>query len=89
MTEIDTETEAGQPNEVWKVAKVVGTEEEAVLVAGFLHANGFAAQIESLHASEFPATVGELGEIRIEVREDQLAEAQRLLAAQETETETA
>lgn len=84
-TTSDPETEAVQPDSVWSVAKVVPTEEEAALVAGFLQANGISAQVESLFASEFPTTVGELGEVRIAVPEDQLGEAQRLLAAQEAE----
>jgi hypothetical protein len=67
----------------WAAAKVVGTEEEAALVAGFLNSNGIEAQVESLHASEFPTDFGALGEVHVMVPADRLAEAQQLLAQSE------
>ena len=69
----------------WQAAKIVGTEEEASLVVGFLNSNGIEAQVESLHASEFPTDFGHLGEVHVMVPAEQLAEAQQLLAQSETD----
>jgi hypothetical protein len=66
--------------------KIVGTEEEAAVVAGFLQANGIEAGVESLHASEFPADGGPLSEVRIQVPTEQAADALRLLADTEAAT---
>jgi hypothetical protein len=69
----------------WETAKIVGTDEEAALVAGFLNSNGIEAEVESLHASEFPTDFGHLGEVHVKVPAASLAEAQQLLAQSETE----
>jgi hypothetical protein len=69
----------------WQAARIVGTEEEASLVVGFLNSNGIEAQVESLHASEFPTDFGRLGEVHVMVPAEQLAEAQRLLAQSDTD----
>jgi hypothetical protein len=69
-----------------QTVKIVNSEEEAALVVGFLRANGFDAGVESLHASEFPAEVGQLSEVRIEVPAEQAADALRLLADSEAAT---
>jgi Putative prokaryotic signal transducing protein len=71
----------------WETAKIVGTEEEAALVAGFLNNNGIEAQVESLHASEFPTDFGHLGEVHVMVHTEQLAEAQQLLAESDAAAE--
>jgi hypothetical protein len=68
----------------WRSARVVGTEEEAALAAGFLDSNGIPAQVQSLHASEFPTDFGHLGEVHIMVPADRLAEAQGLLEQADT-----
>jgi DNA-binding transcriptional regulator WhiA len=73
----------------WETAKIVGTDEEAALVAGFLNSNGIEAEVESLHASEFPTDFGRLGEVRVKVRAASLAEAQQLLEQSETEAAAA
>ncbi|HET7511006.1 MAG TPA: hypothetical protein VFJ65_12250 [Solirubrobacterales bacterium] len=74
---------ADTEGEAWEVAKTVGTDEEAALAAGFLNSNGIPAQVESLHASEFPTDFGHLGEVHIMVPADRLQEAQLLLAQSE------
>jgi hypothetical protein len=81
------EDAADAPDEVseWQVAKMVGTEEEGALVAGFLNNNGIEAQVESLHASEFPTDFGALGDVHVMVPAGQLAEAQQLLAQSDTD----
>lgn len=61
------------------VVKIVGTEEEAAVVVGFLRENGIEAAEESLHSSELQVDVGELSEIRIRVPAAQAAEAAALL----------
>lgn len=71
----------------WEPAKNVGTEEEAVLVAGFLNSYGIPAQVESLHASEFPADFGHLGEVHVMVPAERLDEARQLLAQNDAEAE--
>jgi hypothetical protein len=67
----------------FQTVKIVNSEEEAAVVVGFLQANGIDAGVESLHASEFPAEVGQLSEVRIEVPAEQAADALRLLADSE------
>jgi hypothetical protein len=71
-------------NQNLQTVKVVGTVEEATVVVGFLQSNGFDAGVESLHSSEFPADVGQLSEVRIEVPAEQAADALRLLADSES-----
>jgi len=75
-----TTDEAPDATADWQTVEVVGTEEEAALVAGFLNNNGIEAQVESLFSSEFPTDFGALGEVHVMVRAGQLAEAQQLLA---------
>ncbi|HYU35143.1 MAG TPA: hypothetical protein VEW48_23565 [Thermoanaerobaculia bacterium] len=71
-------------DQILQTVKIVTNEEEAAVVVGFLQANGFDAGAESLHASEFPADLGQLSEIRIEVPSEQAADALRLLADSES-----
>ena len=65
----------------WEIAEVVESNEEAVLVAGFLESNGIPAQVESLHVEELPVNLGALGEVRVRVPAGRLEEARALLAA--------
>jgi hypothetical protein len=86
MNDETTETAAEETDaEAWKAAKIVGTEEEATLAVGFLNNNGVEAQVESLHASEFPTDFGLLGEVHVMVPPERLAEAQQLLEQVEAE----
>lgn len=87
-TESAAEETATEDAEAWQAARIVGTEEEAAMAVGFLNNNGIEAQVESLHASEFPTDFGHLGEVHVMVPPDQLAEAQRLLAQIDAETAT-
>src|SRR5215210_6252789 len=57
-----------------EIVKIVGTEEEATIVVGFLQSSGIEAQVESLHASEFPTDLGDLAQVRIRVPAGQAAE---------------
>jgi hypothetical protein len=69
--------------EDWIIVKVVGSEEEASVVLGFLESCGIDAEIESLYSSEFPAEVGDLSEVRIRVPADRAGEATALLNERE------
>ena len=69
--------------EDWDVIKIVGTEEEATIVVGFLQSSGIEAVAESLFASEFPTDFGDLAEVRIRVPSDRAAEATALLNTRE------
>jgi hypothetical protein len=64
----------------WEVCDVVGTEEEAVLIAGFLRSRGIEANLESLVFHQEPVTFGRLGEVRVRVPGEQADEARKLLA---------
>lgn len=63
----------------WRVAKVVESNEEAILIAGFLNSAGIPAQVESLHVEELPVNLGAMGEVRVRVPADRLGEAEALL----------
>ncbi len=71
----------------WAVARVVESNEEAILAAGFLNSNGIPAEVESLHVDELPVNVGGLGEVRVRVPAERLAEAQALLDRSELPVE--
>ncbi len=68
----------------WPVAKVVESSEEAIFVAGFLNSSGIPAKVESLHVEELPVNLGALGEVRVHVPADRLAEAQAALDMRDT-----
>lgn len=67
----------------WETLEVLGTEEEAALVCGFLESQGVPCQVESAHSHEFPVNVTALGNVRVEVPVERLEEARRLLAERE------
>lgn len=69
--------------EDWEIVKIVGTEEEATVVVGFLQSSGIEAVAESLHASEFPTEVGDLANVNIRVPAERAAEAAALLNQRE------
>ena len=69
--------------EDWVIVKVVGSEEEASVVMGFLENCGIDSEVESLYASEFPAHVGGLSEVRVRVPADRAEEAKVLLNERE------
>jgi len=69
----------------WKIAKILESNEEAVVVAGFLNSSGIPAEVESLHVEELPVNVGGLGEVRVMVPADRLHEARALLDATDRE----
>ena len=70
-------------SEEWEIVKIVGTEEEATIVAGFLQSSGIESEVESLRASEFPADIGELANVNIRVPAERADEARALLNQRE------
>ena len=69
--------------EEWEIVKIVGTEEEATIVVGFLQSSGIESEVESLRASEFPADIGELANVNIRVPAERADEARALLNQRE------
>jgi hypothetical protein len=69
----------------WGTARIVESNEEAVVVAGFLKSRGIPAEVESLHVEELPVNVGGLGEVRVRVPAERLNEALLLLEATDRE----
>ncbi|HEV8578644.1 MAG TPA: hypothetical protein VGX68_06120 [Thermoanaerobaculia bacterium] len=67
----------------WEIVKIVGTEEEASIVVGFLESSGIEAEAESLAASEFPIDFGDLAQVRIRVPAGRAQEAKDLLNQRE------
>lgn len=67
----------------WEIVKVVGSEEEATVVVGFLNNCGIPAEVESLHSSEFPTEVGALSNVRVRVPAERAQEAGALLNQRE------
>lgn len=67
-------------SEAWDVVKIVGTDEEATLIAGFLESREVPVEVESLLFHQEPVTFGHLGEVRIRVPAERADEARRLLA---------
>lgn len=66
-------------HEGWEICEVVGTDEEAALIAGFLRSRGIEATLESLVFHQEPVTFGRLGEVRVRVPSSQSEEARKLL----------
>jgi hypothetical protein len=69
--------------EDWVIVKVVGSEEEATVVVGFLENCGIPAEAESLYSSEFPTEIGDLSDVRIRVPAERADEAAALLNERE------
>jgi hypothetical protein len=67
----------------WEILEVLGTEEDAEVVCGYLRSQGVPCQLESAHSHGFPVNVSALGNVRLEVPVDRVDEARRLLAERE------
>lgn len=67
----------------WETLEVLGTEEEAELICGYLESQGIPCQVESAHSHEFPVNVTALGNVRVEVPAERVEEARKLLADRE------
>jgi len=73
--------------EEWVIVAVVGTEEEAALIAGYLESQDLPCEVESLLFHQEPVNFGRLGEVRIKVPAAARARAEELLAARPTSAE--
>lgn len=69
----------------WVEIASTGTEDEAVLLRGFLEAEGVPAQIENVKFRMEPINFGTMGDIRIYVGSADEARAQELLRSRERE----
>ena len=68
--------------EEWAIVKDVGTDEEAMVVVGFLENNGIPAEVDSLQSSELP--LGDnIDSVRIRVPAERAEEAIALLNTRE------
>jgi hypothetical protein len=70
-------------SEEWEIVKIVGTEEEATIVVGFLQSSGIESEVESRRASEFPTDIGDLANVNIRVPAERAEEARALLNQRE------
>jgi hypothetical protein len=73
----------GELDEMWRVVRTVGTEEEATVAVGFLNSAGIPAESESLHIRELPVDFGDMSQVRIRVPVERADEAIALLGAQD------
>ena len=67
------------PDSTWVEIASVGSDDEARLLAGFLEAEGIAAEVESLRFSMEPVNVGQMSEIRVYVSAEEEHRALELL----------
>jgi len=67
----------------WEILEVLGSEEDAQVICGFLESQGVPCQMESAHSHEFVFSVGALSNVRVEVPASRVEEARRLLAERE------
>ena len=65
----------------WEILDTVGTEQEALLIAGFLESRDVPVRVESLSFRQEPVTFGALAQVRLRVPAAYVAEARRLLDA--------
>lgn len=64
----------------WAIAYTTGFDDEAVLIKGFLAQSDIDCIIEDAKFHAQPVNIGDMAEIRLLVRADQLDEARRLIA---------
>lgn len=69
----------------WTAVRIVGTDEEAALIEGFLQNEGVTVEVESLLFHQEPVTFGRLGEVRIWVPDTEIRQAEALLDRLESE----
>lgn len=64
----------------WEIVRTVGTDAEAQLIEGFLHANGLPAEVESVRFSQEPVNFGDMSKVHVRVPVEHRQEALRLLS---------
>ena len=83
----DVNTITADDGTTWIEIASTGTADEAVLLRGFLDAEGIPAQIEDVKFRMEPINFGTMGEIRIYVPSEHEARAQELLRERNREYE--
>lgn len=83
----DVNTITADDGTTWVEIASTGTADEAVLLRGFLDAEGIPAQIEDVKFRMEPINFGTMGEIRIYVPSEHEARAQELLRERNREYE--
>jgi hypothetical protein len=63
----------------WVEIASTGTEDEALLLKGFLDGEGIPAQVENVKFEQAPINFGSMGDIRVYVASEDEAQAQELL----------
>jgi hypothetical protein len=81
----DVNTITADDGTVWVEIASTGTADEAVLLSGFLDAEGIPAQIEDVKFRMEPINFGAMGEIRVYVPSEHESRAQELLRSRERE----
>jgi Putative prokaryotic signal transducing protein len=70
-------------NGEWEEVASVGDDEEALLIAGFLQAQGIPSEVEGATNTAFPDDLGAFGLSRVMVPPERADEARRLLESRE------
>jgi len=77
-------SEQAQNDQEWEIVRTVGTDTEAQLIEGFLHANDIPAEVESVRFSQEPVNFGDMSQVHVRVPLEHRQEALRLLSELET-----
>ena len=83
----DVNTVPAEDGTTWVEITSTGTEDEALLVKGFLEGEGIPAQVENVKFEQAPINFGTMGDIRVYVGADDEARAQELLRKRTQEYE--
>ena len=81
----DVNTITAEDGTTWVEIASCGTADEAKLLAGFLDAEGIAAQVENVKFDEMPINFGAMGDIRVYVASDEETRALELLQKRDRE----
>jgi hypothetical protein len=73
--------------ETWIAAYSSNEESEAILVRGLLEAEGIPCRLESARISQLPVNIGDLGEVRVLVHNEDFEKARKALDVARTEEE--
>ncbi|HEY3346990.1 MAG TPA: DUF2007 domain-containing protein [Nitrospirota bacterium] len=73
--------------ETWIDVYSSNEESEAILVRGLLEAEGIPCRLESARISQIPVNIGDLGEVRVLVHNEDFEKARKALDVARTEEE--
>ena len=83
----DVNTVPAEDGTTWVEITSTGTEDEALLVKGFLEGEGIPAQVENVKFEQAPINFGTMGDIRVYVGSEDEARALELLRQRNQEYE--